>query len=102
MFRLQDAKTVESAVVYTRITCGMILFPYLSVVLTGLYTAQGDSKTPLWANLIGLVMNMILDPVLILGVGPFPRLEVAGAAFATVTAQFIVMLVLIVGCEAAG
>lgn len=98
LFRLQDAETVESAVVYTRITCGMILFPYLSVVLTGLYTAQGDSKTPLWANFIGLVINMILDPVLILGIGPFPRLEVVGAASATVTAQFIVMLVLIVGC----
>lgn len=98
IFRLQDAKTVESAVVYTRITCGMILFPYLSVVLTGLYTAQGDSKTPLWANFIGLVINMILDPVLILGLGPFPRLEVVGAASATVTAQFIVMLVLLVGC----
>ena len=98
LFRLQDAETVESAVVYTRITCGMILFPYLSVVLTGLYTAQGDSKTPHWANFIGLVINMILDPVLILGIGPFPRLEVVGAASATVTAQFIVMLVLIVGC----
>lgn len=42
-------------------------------------------------------MNMILDPLLVLGIGPCPRLEVAGAAIATVTAQFIVMAVMIAG-----
>ena len=42
-------------------------------------------------------MNMILDPLLVLGMAPCPRLEVAGAAIATVTAQFIVMAVMIAG-----
>ena len=65
--------------------------------MTGLYTAQGDSKTPFLANLIGLVTNMILDPVLILGPGPFPKLGVVGAAIATVTAQAIVMMMMILG-----
>ncbi len=95
LFHLGDAETVRYAGNYMRITCGLVIFSYLTVVLTGIYTAQGDSKTPLLANLIGLVMNMILDPVLILGLGPFPRLQVIGAAIATVTAQFIVMLVMI-------
>ena len=80
-----------------RITCGLILFSFLSQVLTGLFTAQGDSKTPLKANFFGLVLNMILDPLLVLGVGPFPRLEVVGAAAATVTAQIVVLLILITG-----
>lgn len=40
---------------------------------------------------------MILDPLLVLGVGPFPRLEVVGAAAATVTAQIVVLLILITG-----
>ncbi len=96
-FRLDAPQTIAYAKSYLKITCGLIIFSYISYVLTGLYTAQGDSKTPLKANLIGLVTNMILDPLLILGIGPFPRLEVVGAAIATVFAQFLVTLVLIIG-----
>ena len=95
-FNLDTALTVSHAKVYLKITCGLIIFSYIGYTLTGLYTAQGDSKTPLKANFIGLVTNMILDPVLILGIGPFPRLEVIGAAIATVFAQFLVMMVLII------
>ncbi len=69
-------------------------FSFMTLTLTGIYTAQGDSKTPFLANLIGLVTNMILDPVLILGPGPFPKLGVTGAAIATVTAQAIVMSIM--------
>ena len=72
-FALNDAETYNSARIYMRITCGLILFSFLSQVLTGLFTAQGDSKTPLKANFFGLILNMILDPLLVLGVGPFPR-----------------------------
>ncbi|MCI8583887.1 MAG: MATE family efflux transporter [Dorea sp.] len=95
LFHLGDVRAVQYAESYLRITCGLIIFSYLTVVLTGIYTAQGDSRTPLLANVIGLVMNMVLDPVLILGIGPFPRMEVNGAAVATVLAQFVVMLVMI-------
>ena len=97
LFRLGDGETVQYAESYMQITCGLVIFSYMTVVLTGIYTAQGDSKTPLVANIVGLIINMIMDPVLILGLGPFPRLEVVGAAVATVAAQFIVMLVMLLG-----
>lgn len=96
-FRLEDVESLQAALVYTKITCGLILFSFLNVTLTGIYTAQGDSKTPFLANFFGVLANMILDPVLILGVGPFPKLAAAGAALATVTSQFIVMLVMLIG-----
>lgn len=96
-FQLTDLEAQTAALSYTKIACGLIVFSFLTLTMTGLYTAQGDSKTPFLANLIGLVTNMILDPVLILGPGPFPKLGVVGAAIATVTAQAIVMTMMILG-----
>ena len=96
-FQLTDPEAQTAALSYTKIACGLIVFSFLTLTMTGLYTAQGDSKTPFLANLIGLVTNMILDPVLILGPGPFPKLGVVGAAIATVTAQAIVTMMMILG-----
>ena len=94
-FQLTDPEAQTAALSYTKIACGLIVFSFLTLTMTGLYTAQGDSKTPFLANLIGLITNMILDPVLILGPGPFPKLGVVGAAIATVTAQAIVMMMIL-------
>lgn len=94
-FNLTDVEAYDAAISYTRIACGLIVFSFMTMTLTGVYTAQGDSKTPFLANLVGLVTNMILDPLLILGPGPLPKLGVSGAAIATVTAQFIVMSIMV-------
>ncbi|MGE9883118.1 MATE family efflux transporter [Blautia obeum] len=96
-FQLEHQDAVNAAHIYIKIACGWILFSFLGLVLTGLYTAQGDSKTPLKANFTGLMLNMLLDPVLILGLGPFPALGAAGAAIATVLSQMIVVGVLVAG-----
>ena len=94
VFHLGDELAVRYGIQYTRITSGLILFSYLTMVGAGIYTASGDSKTPLKANAAGLVLNMILDPLMILGIGPFPKLGVIGAAVATVTAEMISLIVL--------
>ena len=69
---------------------------YLNVIFTGILTAAGDSKTSFQANVVGLIANIILDPLLIFGVGPFPAMGAAGAAIATVTAQAMVTLVFLI------
>lgn len=51
--------------------------------------ATGDTKTPSMVMLVAVVANIILDPILIFGFGPIPRLGLAGAALATVIARAI-------------
>ena len=95
-FHLNSSLVVKDAIVYLRIACGLILFAFIGQTLTGLYTASGNSRTPFVANCIGMGANIVLDPLLIFGLGPIPGMGVAGAAIATVTAQFIVALVLVI------
>ncbi len=61
----------------------------ISAILRGL----GDSKTPMYFLILSNMLNVILDPLLIFGIGPFPRMEVLGAGIATLTAQIIAALV---------
>ena len=46
-FQLQDPEALQAALSYTKIACGLIVFSFLTLTLTGIYTAQGDSKTHL-------------------------------------------------------
>lgn len=89
-FGLSDKSIAHEARIYLRITCGLILFSFFNAIITGLMTAMGDSKTPLYANVAGLVLNIVLNPLLIFGAGPFEGLGVAGSATATVFAQAVV------------
>ena len=51
--------------------------------------SAGDTRTPMLVDLLSIVLNIVLAPLLIYGWGPFPRLELAGAAWATVIAQVV-------------
>ena len=62
---------------------------YLAASFTGIYNAIGDSRTPFRISVLGLGMNMLLDPLFIFTFG----LGVSGAAWATVTSQLLVLLV---------
>lgn len=67
-----------------------MIFFFMNPVFSATLNSSGNSVTPFKTNTIGLIINMVLDPVLIFGIGPFPRLEVEGAAIATVMAQIAV------------
>ena len=82
--------------IYLRIVaCGMMFF-FINPVFSAIYNGMGDSKTPFKVNSIGLVLNIILDPILIFGLGPFPKLGAAGAGIATVFSQFVVTSIFVV------
>lgn len=92
-FKLNSPQVIADAKIYLQITCGGVIFSFLNQIFTGIITAMGNSRTPFIATTIGLVINIILDPLLIFGMGPFPKMGVMGAAIATILAQAIVMSV---------
>lgn len=54
--------------------------------------AKGDVKVPGLIMMISALTNLILDPFLIFGIGPFPRMELAGAATSTVIARAVTLI----------
>ncbi len=92
-FMLDNQQIVVDAEKYIMMTCGGIIFFYLNQIFAGMWTALGNSKVTLLATLVGLSINIVLDPILIFGIGPFPKWGVLGAAFATVFAQLVVCIV---------
>ena len=91
-FQLNSAQVIQDAKLYLMITCGLVIFSFMNQIFTGILTAMGNSRTSFIATGIGLVLNIVLDPLFIFGFGAIPPMGVAGAAIATVLAQLVVML----------
>lgn len=91
-FNLGDIEVIKMAKSYLVIVSLGISFNFITPVLTGIFNGSGDSKTPFIMNAIGLIANIILDPIFIFGIGPFKPMGVSGAAIATVLSQLIVTL----------
>lgn len=91
-FNLGDADVIRMSKEYLVIVAMGMIFYFINPVLTAIFNGMGNSKTPFRINTIGLITNIILDPILILGIGPIPKLGVAGAAIATVFSQFVVTI----------
>lgn len=69
----------------------LYLFAFVSAILRG----AGDTRTPFIFLLLVVVLDVILNPVLIFGLGPFPRMGITGAALATLVSNaisFVAML----------
>ena len=94
-FQLNSPQVIAQARVYLIIVGLGMFFSFLNQVLIAVINATGNSHTPFLAMCCGLGLNFVLDPVLIFGVGPVPRMEVAGAALATVMAQVVVFVLLV-------
>lgn len=81
------AESRTDALAYLRVI--FVTLPLASVnmmVAMGMRGA-GDSKTPLYAMILAVVLDIALNPLLIIGVGPLPTLGVAGSAIATALAN---------------
>lgn len=90
------AEAVAEAESYLRIIFLAMPFLYFFAFLQMAQRGVGDSRTPFYFMMLAVALDVILNPLLIMGVGPFPRLGVAGSAWATFVSQGVSLACLIV------
>lgn len=90
--------TTDPAVIQMGLAYSKTAFSFSVIIMLGLsfekiFQAAGRMKVTMAALLTGCVSNILLDPVLIFGLGPFPELGISGAALATGIGQALTLLV---------
>jgi putative MATE family efflux protein len=90
------ADALAPAIAYMRII--FLALPFMSGIffLMAALRGAGDSKTPFLYLVVSVVLDILLNPLLIFGWGPVPRLGIAGSAIATLTAQAVSLSALLV------
>ncbi|HEV3178977.1 MAG TPA: MATE family efflux transporter [Steroidobacteraceae bacterium] len=89
------ADSLPLAVAYMRVIFLAVPFLYLYAFVMAVLRGAGDSKTPFYFMLLSVALDILLNPLLIFGVGPLPRLGIAGSALATFIAQAVSLAALI-------
>ncbi|WP_294385261.1 MATE family efflux transporter [uncultured Ruminococcus sp.] len=92
MLYTTNENIIEYGTQYLTVVLCFSLFSIIEVTIEKTLQATGDMIFPMLFQLTGAVINIIFDPLLIFGVGPFPKLGVMGAAIATVFGQFCSMV----------
>jgi MATE family, multidrug efflux pump len=90
LFSLLGASAEVLPLIRKYMTLWYIGMPFVVVPMVGnnAIRATGDTKTPSMIMMTAAGINFVLDPILIFGLGPFPKLGIEGAALATVFARF--------------
>ena len=86
-----DASKLE-ALAYLRVIFITIPFGGINMMVSMAMRGAGDSKTPMYAMILTVVIDAIFNPLLIMGIGPFPQLGIAGSALATACANIAGMV----------
>lgn len=85
------ADAMPFAVAYLRLIFVAMPFAFGSAFLMMVLRGAGDSRTPMLFSLLAVVVDIALNPVLMFGWGPAPRMGIAGSAAATVAANAVGM-----------
>lgn len=84
---------IDLGIRYSFVAFLFTLVVSLSMAFEKIFQAVGSMKVTMVSLLCGCIANIILDPLLIFGIGPFPRLGIEGAALATGIGQFLSLLI---------
>lgn len=85
----ENPNFIQLGTEYIRIIFMGSIFLFVPMLSNNILRGEGNTLVPMISMLIGSIINIILDPLLIFGIGPFPALGVAGAAYATVIGRMI-------------
>jgi putative MATE family efflux protein len=98
LLRLMDTppEIFSMASSYLRISLSGVLFLYMMFTISSILRGLGDTVRPLMFMGAGVVLNAILDPFLIIGIFPFPKLGLNGAALASIFSQAISLTVALI------
>lgn len=88
-----DAETIQLGLRYSRIVFGFAVIIALELVFEKLFQAVGEMTVSMISMMIGCIANIILDPILIFGIGPIPAMGISGAAIATGLGQVLTLAV---------
>ncbi len=79
----------DESLIYLRWILAGVPLMFIFHVYQSIFFGLGDTINPMRVNIISVVVNLILDPILIFGWGPVPAMGVAGAAAATVLSRLL-------------
>ncbi len=88
----QNPEVREMGATYLSICCIMNVGLFMQIFCERVMQAQGKNLYAMLMQLVGAVINIVFDPILIFGLFGFPKLDIAGAAIATVGGQIVGML----------
>lgn len=93
-----DGQVLQYGIQYGRIVFGFLLIGQVSLVYEKLFQAIGSVRITMLSMMAGCVTNIILDPVMIFGIGPCPAMGIRGAAIATVLGQGVSLACYLTAC----
>ena len=91
-----DEEIYQMGITYGTWVLSFSLVISVYIAYEKIYQSLGNMIVPTLCLAAGCLTNIVLDPLLIFGIGPFPRMEIAGAALATGIGQVITLLVYII------
>lgn len=94
----QDKQTLHMGLAYANRVFLFSVVIMLGVALEKIFQAVGRMKVSMVSMLAGLIVNIVLDPLMIFGLGPFPKMGIEGAAYATGIGQSVTLLVYLLFC----
>ena len=88
-----DAQTIEYGIAYTGVLFLFAPMDCTAMALEKIFQSTGRMKSTMFCLATGCIINIILDPLMIFGIGPFPEMGIKGAALATGIGQTLPVLI---------